>query len=129
MSLQPFTPVPAMVQQAATPFAGYTLVNGTGNIITWAVPNDGRLHRFAVFASEDVISATTGGAVTVSWTLPDGTAASWVILPATQGATGFVAAQNSSYLVLCRPGTTVTVTQSSALTGGSAVAWAEIWGS
>lgn len=128
MSLQPFTTLVAMARQAATAFAGYTLVNGTGTIISWAIPNDGQLHRFTVFASEDVISATTGGAITVSWTLPDGTAASFVILPATQAATGFVAAQ-VSYQVLARPGTTVTVTQSSALTGGSAVAWAEIWGS
>lgn len=128
MSLQPFTTLVAMARQAATALAGYTLVNGTGTIISWVIPNDGQLHRFTVFASEDVTGATTGGAITVSWTMPDGTTASWVILPATQAATGFVTGQ-VSYQVLARPGTTVTVVQSSALTAGSAVAWAEIWGS
>lgn len=128
MSLQPFASMPAMVRQAATPLAGYTLVNGTGNIITWNVPNDNQLHRFTVFAAEDITVATTGGTIAVSFTMPDNTGGAWGVLPGTQASLGFNFSQ-TSYLVLAKPGTTVTVLQSSALTAGAAVAWAEIWGS
>ena len=128
MSLQPFAAAPAMVRQAATPLSGYTLVNGTGNILTWNVPNDGQLHRFTVFASEDVTVATTGGTIAVSFTMPDGTGGAWGVLPGSQASLGFNFSQ-TSYLVLCQPGTVVTVLQSTALTAGAAKAWAEIWGS
>lgn len=126
MGMFPFG-APALQLQAATPLAGYTLVNGTGTVLTWNVPNDGKLHRFTVYASQDVTVATTGGNIAVSWTMPDNTGGAWGVLPGTQASLGFNFSQ-TSYLVLAKPGTTVTVTQSSALTAGAAVAWAEIWG-
>ena len=60
--------------QATTGTAGYTLINGTGNIITWTTPNDGGLHRIAVFASIHVTSTETNGVIALTYTLPDGTA-------------------------------------------------------
>jgi hypothetical protein len=128
VSLQPFAPAPSMSLQAATPFAGVALVNGTPVILTWTAPNDGRLHRHLILASEDVLSAMTGGYVSVSFTAPDGAVFTYTLFNGGVASTGF----NGSlftYPVIVRPGTNVTVNQSTALTAGSATLWAEIWGS
>ena len=114
--------------QASTGTSGYTLVNGTGNIITWTTPNDGGLHRIAVFASIHVSSTETGGVIALTYTLPDGTASgTHTLLGGAQSAGDGVPSAN--YMVPIEANTTVTVKQSTALTGGTAIAWAEIWGS
>jgi hypothetical protein len=116
----------ALQLQATTGATGYTLVNGTGNIITWAVPNDGALHRFLIAINLLVTSAETGGAAGLSALLsPTGASHSPGLL--TGGTAAGLTQVNNAYFA--QAGSTVTLAQTSALTAGAAVLWAEIWGS
>jgi len=120
-----FPSVTSLQQLAATPVAGFALQNGTPTILTWAVPNDGLLHRVLVISTMDVTSTETGGGVVVNVTLPDGTTGQPTLYSSGKSA-GMV---NANY-VACqvKAGSTVTVAQASALTGGASTVWAEIWG-
>lgn len=124
----------ALAQQAATPVAGVALVNGTPNILTWTAPNDGLLHRALVIGLVDVTTLEVGGQVTLSWTLPNGNAGSSPVAAAglAAGPQWFGPTTAIAVGMLALPvkaGTTVTLAQTSALTSGAAVVWAEIWGS
>jgi hypothetical protein len=131
MGFSPFGPVPALALQAATPAAGYTLVNGTGTIISWTAPNDGQLHWVIVFGLGHVTSPQTGGQINISFTAPDGTAKSaaydggghgtGVFEPNNGGGTGYPA-------ILVQAGSAVSVVQQTALTAGASLFWAGIWG-
>jgi hypothetical protein len=112
---------------AATAAAGYSLVNGTGNIITWTAPNDGLLHRFGIFAALHVTVNETGGQITVAYTLPDGTATTHTLFAA--GATAGDQPPAIPLMITAQANTAVTVKQATALTGGTSVMWAEIWAS
>lgn len=116
----------ALQLQAATPAAGFALTAGTPTLLTWTPPNDGKQHRFIITASMHVTVATTGGEVDADFTLPDGTATSEQIYTATQG-TGAPWPNDVSRVV--KAGAAVTVVQSSPVTAGAALVWAEIWGS
>jgi hypothetical protein len=115
---------PPLQRQAGTVAAGFALQNATPNILTWTAPNDGQIHRFFLIGALEVTSAQTGGGVGVTFTLPDGSAASptWV---AGNNAAGITFPNFRSGLV--QAGTTVTLLQSSAQTLGAAVVHAEIW--
>lgn len=117
---------PTLALQAATPVAGVALINGTQNIITWTAPNDGLLHRVLVFINASVTVSETGGACGTSITSPDGT----THVPGTLGG-GSTAGSlpNVTQSLFVKAGTTVTVQQTSALTAGTAVVWADIWAS
>lgn len=118
--------VGVLAKQAATPTTGYTLVNGTGNVITWTAPNDGQQHRFQITGSLNVTSLETGGEIDLAFTTPDGTAVSGVPL----FNSGLGAGVSATFFSrLCKANTTVTVSQAVALSGGAAVAYFEIWGS
>lgn len=117
----------AMVNQASIALAGYTLINGTGAIISWTTPNDGALHQFTVNGMKDVTTLEAGGAIAVTWTAPDGTAS----------GTGINLVGGAQAVGLHAPGpvsgfaqanTTVTVQQQTALTSGASKLWATIWG-
>lgn len=114
--------------QASTGTAGYALVNGTGTIISWTAPADGALHRAALFGSLHCTVTATGGLINASWTGPDGTAATHTFYSAGQTA-GSPIQPGGAYLITVQAGTTVSIAQGSALTGGAASLWAEIWGS
>lgn len=116
-----------LVLQAATPVAGFALVNGTPNIIGWTAPNDGQQHRFTVFTIMDITAAETGGTVNVNFTMPNGVAAGYTIL--TGGAGAGQNFNQTTQTFICKAGTAVTVVQATALTAGAATMWAEIWGS
>jgi hypothetical protein len=108
----------------ATVNAGYTLVNGTGTIISWNVPNDGNPHYIVIVVSIDVTSTATGGTISGSIVPPGGGgAAQPQILAGGQGAGNHVGFTGA----VAGAGTTVAVTQSSALTGGAATLWAAIF--
>ena len=111
---------------ATTGTAGYTLVNGTGTIITWTAPNDGNLHRVMLASSSSVTTLEVGGATSIAFTPPTGSAGT-----STPYAAALSAASRSSQPIfaIVGPGTTVTFSQASALTGGAATIWAELWGS
>jgi hypothetical protein len=118
-------PIPQL--QAATAVAGYTLVNGTGNIITWTAPNDGNQHRVLIVSSKGVTSTETGGIINCAWTTPNAESQTTQVYPGAQAAGAHFA--TSPLLVCIGPNTTVTISQGSALTGGASVLFAEIWGS
>ena len=109
---------------AGTGPAGYTLVNGTGTILTWAVPADNLIHSLLLTAFIHVTSNQTGGAITLNTTVPDGTASNPGIFA------GGIAAGLQSQLFnrIVQAGSVVTLTQSSAQTLGAAVMWAQLWG-
>jgi hypothetical protein len=127
MGNYPFGGNPALALQTATPVAGFALVNSAPTILTWNVPNDGQLHRFIVAASMDVTVNEVGGLVGIAFTMPDGTFVPVNIFAASQNA-GFNPLFNA-YMYSVQAGSTVTVRQFTALTGGAATLWAEIWGS
>jgi hypothetical protein len=116
----------ALTLLASTGAAGYTLVNGTGTVISYTFPNDGLLHRFTIFAILAVSSAETGGTMRYLYTSPDGTSNSFVLVNG--GAGGGITNPNFAQ-VPAKANTTVSITQGTALTGGAAVLYAEIWGS
>jgi hypothetical protein len=126
MGNYPFGANPALALQAATPAAGFALVNGTPTILTWTAPNDGQQHRVQVFASLHVTSTETGGVINLTGVFPDGTSATFQLIAGSQGSGTF--SPNPARQIIVEAGQTVTVTQT-ALTGGAAVLWAEIWGS
>lgn len=120
-----------MTLQAATPAAGYTLVNGTGAVISWSVPNDGSNHRFAIWANLHVATAETGGLIQVEYTGPWVGASTHFGQVFAAGLAADTTGQNPPGLwnTIVAPGSTVTIAQTSALTAGAATMWAEIWGS
>jgi hypothetical protein len=130
--MQPGVPVPPIPSPASwqllasTGPLGFALQNATPTILTWQAPNDGNLHRVFFIGSVDVTLAETGGAVSGNVTPPaGGSAAQPQILAAGQAAGNHV----GSAAAIVGSGTTVTVTQTSALSAGTAVAWVEVWGS
>jgi len=126
MSFYPFAATPLLSLQTATPTAGFALQNGTPTILTWTVPNDGLTHRVMFIASLHVTSLETGGQVNASLSFPDGLANSPQLFAGGLSAGG----QGINAIVrVIQAGSTVTVAQQSALTGGAATLWCEIWGS
>lgn len=129
MGFFPFAPPAAaggLALQAATPVGGYALVNGTGPVISWTAPADGAVHTVVVAAFARVTLAETGGQVNLSWTDPGGTPASGVALPG--GKAAGIVTPNFPMVLPVQAGSTVSVSQGTALTAGAATAWAEIWG-
>ena len=128
MGFYPFGGAGPLQLQAATPLAGTQLVNGTPVILTWNVPNDGKLHWHLVFGGLTVQSAETGGQVTETYTLPDGTVASPTLFSPGAGLGYQYMYTSFGVLIPVRPGSQVLVSQASALTAGAATLWAGIWG-
>lgn len=121
---------PVLELQAATPFAGTALINGTATVLTWTTPNDGKLHRFLIYAALLVATTETGGLVQVGWFGPGGATIQQTQLYAA-GLAAFTQAYAPNAIpgLVAAPNTAVTVAQNSALTAGAATLWAEIWGS
>jgi hypothetical protein len=121
----PFTPFAQPVQLnivQSTGQAGYTLINGTGTLFTWTAPNDGALHRFTINATQHVTGAETGGVIQVAFTAPDGTASTFNLFAGGSGL-GVTSGTGSRQV---EAGTVVTVSQSTALTAGAAILWADL---
>ena len=113
-------------KQAATPVAGVALVNATPNILTWTAPSDGALHRVSILATLDVTSGATAGALGVTITAPDGTSGTLSLFAG--GHTAALYGPAAPMDLIVQSGSTVTVAQTSGLSGGAATVWAEIWG-
>jgi len=121
-------PLSGLQKLASTGLNGYTLQNASSvPIISCIVPNDGNLHRFIVFAALHVTSAETGGQITVTYTLPDGTVPSHTLFAAGLGLGDAVPAL--PYMITVKPGTIISIQQLTALTVGASLMWVEIWGS
>jgi len=119
-----WSPTSVWQKVADTGAAGFALQNATPTILTWNIPNDGGSHVMLFAMTLHISSAETGGALGLNYTDPGGNANSTV--PAAGGAGIGNARQNNAVPV--QAGTTVTLTQTSALTAGAAVVWAQIWG-
>jgi hypothetical protein len=117
----------SMTRQAATTVAGTALVNGTPTMLSWTAPNDGQQHRAQVMATLRVTSTETGGVISVGFTTPDGSSTTLQLIAGAQSAGVFT--PNPPRTLICGANTAVSVQQTSALTGGAATLWAEIWGS
>ena len=111
--------------RATTGADGYPLADGTGTITGWPVPGDGALHRVLVGGTLDVTATGTGGAVTVTFTSPAGTTRSTLLFGPGQPAGVQIP---GPFLLAVKAGTTVSLTQSTPLTAGAAVLYADIWG-
>lgn len=122
---QPSTP-PTHTLQATTGIAGVPKVNGTPNILSWTAPNDGGMHRFIAYMTQHVTVLEVGGAIQVTFPGPDGLANAAPVPFAGGSAVGVQTGQTTGVVA---PGGTVTIRQSTALTGGTSQFFAEIWGS
>jgi hypothetical protein len=120
---------PQFTRQAITPVAGYTLINGTANVLTWNVPNDGQLHFFTIAATIDVTVTEVGGIIGVAFTMPDNVGGFTYHLSAGNQGTGYDYSLFAPPPVMVKGGTAVSISQVSALTSGAATLWAAILGS
>lgn len=110
---------------ASTGTTGYTLVNGTGNILTWTAPNDGQMHRVVVIGQVKVTTNQTGGAIGLTFTYPDGSSSATGSVNGGGSNAGYHGLANVVFLVA--PNTTVTLAQTSAQSAGAAIGWFELW--
>lgn len=120
----PFTPFTTQLFIAAsTPAAGYTVINGTGPIpgLTWTAPTDGQQHRVLLIASLSVATTEVGGQMRMAVTLPNGSTFNQNFLNSQVAGNYSV-----SFTAQVQAGSTVTVSQNTALTGGAAVLWADL---
>lgn len=120
-----------MTLQATTGNTGYTLVNSTGTVITYTTPNDGNVHRVILYALIHVSSNETGGQITITYTGPQAGATVHTTTVFAAALSSDTAGQPaaSPIQVIVGPNTAVSVLQATALSGGAAVAWCELWGS
>jgi hypothetical protein len=116
--------------QASTGAAGFALQDATSTILSWTAPNDGNFHRAIVLGIGNVTVAATGGQVNLVGTDIAGNSINAVLLAAGLSTIGTNAFNNASnrMLVTVKPGTTLSITQESALTAGAVTVFAEIWG-
>lgn len=122
---------PGQMQLVATTGpSGAALQNGTPTFLSWTAPSDGQMHRVQVNAVLHVTSAETGGVVIISGVLPDGGIISKSLFGG-GAAAGFIYPPTiaAPQTVVIGAGTTYTISQSSALTAGAAVMFAELWAS
>lgn len=126
MTSQPFAVQPVIGLITATPAGGFALQNGTPSILSWTAPADGKQHRVQLWGDVNVSSATTGGLINIHLTDAGGTAGTLQMDAGTHGTGFFVSASRN---LLLAPGSTLTISQDSALTAGAASFYAEIWGS
>jgi hypothetical protein len=130
----PFTPFAAPVVltvqslQGDTGPAGFALQNATPNILTWNVPNDGKAHTFIVQGQVHATVAETGGAIQIAYTQPDGNAQTTVIDAGGHGISTSGLGSSGNFSRVVQAGSTVILQQGSALTAGTAVLFATLWG-
>lgn len=127
-----FEPATGLQPVASTGLTGYTLINGTGNVISWTAPNDGNMHAATVTSTLVVSTTETGGAFTFgsqnsggAGTLIAG-AAGWSNIYVAGLSNGAYSPNNPPELAV-GPGNTVYLFQSTALTVGAAKMYATIW--
>jgi hypothetical protein len=125
MALIPDPYPQGLTLRAITPAAGFALQDGTPAILSWTAPDDGQLHTIMQVAYVYASSEMTGGNINCSFYDPAGNA---VTDPefVTGGLMSGYSNWNSNVLLVA-PGTVSAIGQGSALTGGAATCWAEIW--
>lgn len=114
-STAPPAPSPTTGLNPKTPAAGFSLINGTPNIIGLTTPNDGQMHSVAVGGGKIVTAAETGGNTVIRWVC-GGQSFVAALINGAQVAGNYT---SNTLVVACDPNTTVVVQQSSALTAGA----------
>ena len=109
---------------AETSATGVALINGTQTFLTVTVPNDGKVHTAQVMVAKDVTATLTGGTTAFTVTPLVGTTIVTTTTTTSVGYHGGITTNATIHLV--KPGTTVTVTQSTAMTEGAAKVYAKI---
>jgi hypothetical protein len=100
---------------------GFAKVNGTPTLFTYNVPNDGNIHSIQVYGLVVITSGETGGQVQL---LRNGTG----LFNINQGGSGGPGMTGTSpALLTAQPGDTITIQQTSALTGGASTTYIELW--
>ena len=115
------TGLPITAETSAT---GVALINGTQTILTATVPNDGKVHQLAPNVIKTVTTALTGGTVTMSWTNAAGVVSSYKMTGT--AVSGYYLSPASTVNTTLKPGTTVTLKQTTAMTAGAAKVYAKI---
>ena len=115
--------VPSIVT-AETSATGVALINGTQTILTATVPNDGKVHLVYVGYLKTITTALTGGRITALWTTPNGATSTVSTTTTTVG--GSYKSSSTQAAIVAKPGTTITVTQETAMTAGAAKVYAKI---
>lgn len=112
---------------ATTPAAGYTLVNGTGPILSWTAPADGNLHTVLLMVILHVSVNETGGDINLAFTSPDGGTKTTDYIGAGKTVDAYACDFPQWQQIVVAPGGTVTLAQNTALTIGAAVCYAQFW--
>ena len=93
----------------------------------WTAPGDGRMHMVVCPVLQYVSSAETGGAVKLEATTSQGPVQQVIVFAGGSG-TGVGGSTNGELLtILVEPGQAISLQQTSALTGGAATVWAQLW--
>jgi hypothetical protein len=111
---------------AETSSTGVALINGTQTILTVTAPNDGTVHVIlAAVSLKDVTATLTGGEIEFKWTDSVGINRGLSIAGTAVGkySQSVVAIETA---VTLEPGTTVTLTQTTAMTAGAAKVYGKI---
>lgn len=109
---------------AATPFivaqtaGSVALVNGTPTLLTATAPNDGKVHTAIIGATLHVTGAETGGNVAAAYTSQGQSITNFNLINQNQGTGSFL--PSVTQVVSIDPGSTLTISQSTALTAGAA---------
>jgi hypothetical protein len=108
---------------------GFAEQNGTPNIgAVWNVPNDGAAHSFIVIGQVHCTVAATGGVINVTYTQPDGNPQTTQLDPGSRGVGTFGLGSGGILSRQVQPGSTVQISQGSALTAGTVQLFAALWG-
>lgn len=105
---------------------GMSLINGTQTILAWTAPDDGQIHRVKIFSYLHVATDEIGGDVKI---IPGDGGFSWNAHNGSKGAGDFHILDGGPGDIVLLPGTSVSLEQTVALTGGAATVYAEMWGS
>jgi hypothetical protein len=106
---------------ATTGDAGFALENGTPTILSWEVPNDGQLHSVLICGQKYVTATETGGTVIYTYEIGGHAGLSHTLFSGGNASGTGVPPANNSFVV--DPGSTVSVSQSVALTGGASIVY------
>ncbi len=117
--------VPTAPITAETSATGVALTATVQTILSVTVPNDGKVHTVVWWTIKQITTALTGGSIVVSWTAVLGT----VLKTRTTAVTGkhFMPLSASAGTRLnVKPGTQVTLKQTTAMTAGTGKVYAKI---
>jgi hypothetical protein len=125
-----FSSAAGLALVASTGIDGFVLENATPTILSWTAPDDGKLHRVLLVATQDVTQAMTGGLIRARFSMPNGNSNDTVQVSDGQDSTGYnYNLYLATFPMIIEPGSTFTLGQESALTAGASTFWAELWAS